>query len=375
MAPISYVQIKNASGTRVALFTATGKDGGDNGFLYVTWKKRVNGTDVAEMEINRNNPDAVYLVDKNQLEIWRADYAIGLQDYKSFDGIIRDDEAYTDDDDRDRLKVRAYGANSLLARRRIAYPADLANFSMFTSTKAETVMKRLVQYNCDPTYATVANLRDRQPSTMNLTVAADAARGNTIDWTCGGRTNLLDELNKIALIAGGDFAVSKVGANAYSFEFYLGQLGTDRTTGANPVIFTRDRNNMAQPRLIRQRSTEKTVMIVGGKGEKDARIIRVRTSARFGTSNDIEDYADGRNTATPALLDDQGDEALEQNKFRNVLEYDVLQTPMYTVEKEYFLGDKVLASYAGVTITQQVYEISIQYSDTREAVNVVMRDL
>lgn len=375
MAPISYVQVKDASGTRVAVFTAFGRDGGQNGFLYVTWKKRVNDTYVAELAFNRNNPDVQYLQDKYQLEIWRADYAIGLSDYKSFDGIIRDDQLYTDEEDRDRIIVRAFGANSLLARRRIAYPADLTDFTQFTATKAETILKRLVRYNCDPAYATLANNRDRQPSTMNLTIATDQARGNTIDWSSGGRTNLLDELKKIAAIAGGDYEVTKTGANSYTFEFYPDQLGTNRTSGSNPIIFTTDRGNMGVPKLVRQRSAEKTVMLVGGRGEKDDRNIRIRTGANYSATNDIEDYIDGRNATTDAMLDAIGDQALKAKQFRNVIEYDVLQTPLYTVEKDYFLGDLVLAKYAGITATQQVYEVAIQYSDVQEAVNVVMRDL
>lgn len=376
MAPISYVQIKDASGVRQAVLTAKGRDGGFNGFLYVTWRKRVNGTDIAELAINAANPDAIYLLDKSQLEIWRSDPQIGLADYVSFDGIIRDDQPYTDSDNRDRLIVRAYGPNSLLARRRIAYPANEPNFTLFTAQPAETVMKRLVKYNCDPTFAIVANKRDRQPNTMNLTVATDLARGNVIDWACGGRTNLLDELNKIALIAGGDFVITKTPGTAnYVFEFKPGQLGTDRTTGSNPVIFSKDRGNMSQPKLVRTRSAEKTVAIVGGRGENDTRGIRVRTGANYSAANDIETYIDGRNATTNAALDAIGDQALAEAKFRNVIEYDVIQQSLCYAEKDYFLGDKVTAKYSGVTATQQVYELSFEYKDTKEVCATVMRDL
>lgn len=375
MPPISYVQVKDASGTRRAVLTAVARDGGENGFLSLSWKKRVNGVDIAQMTVNAANPDNIYLTDKAQLEIWRSDPANGLAEYKSFDGIIRDDTTATDEDNRDRFTVTAYGANSLLARRRVAYPANELNFTLFTATKAETVLKRLVRYNCDPAFATVANKRDRQPSTMNVTIAADLARGNTIDWTCGGRTNLLDELNKIVLIAGGDFAVTKTGANSFVFEFYPNQLGTDRSSGANPVIFSKDRGNMAVPQLIRARSNEKTIALVGGRGENDTRTIRVRSGINFSATNDIETYIDGRNSTTTAALDDIGDQELEAQRFRNVIQYDVLQKPLYTFEKDYFLGDRVQARYAGLIVTQQVYEVAIEYSDAREVVNIVMRDL
>lgn len=378
MAPRSYVQIKDPSGARKAVFTAFGRDGGNNGFLSLSWKKRVNDTHIAQLTLNADNPDSVYLADKYQLEIWRSDPAIGLAEYKSFDGIIRDDIPSTDDSNRDRITATAYGENSLLARRHIAWPADKLNRTLFVAAKAETVLKTLVKYNCDPTFAVFGGGgtgRDRTPSTMNLTIATDLARGNTIDWTCGGRTNLLEELKKIVLIAGGDYAVTKTGLTSYVFEFYPGQLGTNRTTGSNPIIFSKDRGNMSEPKLIRQRSAEKTVALIGGRGEKDARNIRVRTGANFATDNDIETYIDGRNATTDAALDDIGDQGLEQARFRNVIDFDILQNALYTVEKDYFLGDLVLAKYAGITATQQVYEIAFEYSSGKEGVNIVTRTL
>lgn len=374
MAPYSYAIIYDAAGDRKAILTAEGADGGDNGFLYLTWKKRVNGVDIAELMINAENPDAAHIIDKYILEIWRADPAVGLAEYRSFAGEIRDDIRFTDDQNRQRIRVRAYGANSRLARRNVLYPANTANRSVFAATRAETVMKTLVNYNAGAN-ATTGNGRDRTPNTLGITIQTDAATGAVIDWNCGGRPNLLTELQKIAKVAGGDFALVQTGFGAYQFRFYLGQLGTDRTSGANAVIFSLDRGNMANPTLARMRSEEKTVAIVGGQGEESNRVVRVRTGANYSATNDIEIFIDGRNGQTTAYLDETGDFALEAAEFRNALEYDVLQTPIYTVEKDYFLGDKVLAAYSGISLTQQVFEIAFEYSEYREAASVVMRDM
>jgi hypothetical protein len=373
MAPRSFIRIKDTAGAVKAVFTPNGSDGGENGFFWLTWKKRVNGVNMAQFEVNQANPDVQYLVDKYQCEIVRADPAIGLAEYTSFDGLIRDDKPYTDDLGRDRIVVSAYGGNSLLTRRRIAYPANKANYTIFTAQKGETILKRLVRDNCDPAFGNVGVGRDRTPNTIGLTIATDLAQGNTINWSCGGRQKLLDELTKIALIAGGDFNVNRTGLSSWQFEFYLGQLGTDRTAGSSPVIFSLDRGNMRAPTLVRNRSTEATAAIIGGKGEETARKIRNRTGANFSATNDFEIFVDGRNTDDNSALDNIGDQALEAARFRNVLEFEVLQSALYSAEKHYFLGDLTLAKYYGLTLTQQVYELDFAYRGPKETVGVVMR--
>lgn len=376
MAPISHIVIKDTSGNQKAVLTADGRDGDDNGFLYLTWKKRVNGVNIAEFGLNADNPEAAHVIDKYEVEIWRRDTAISLAAYKSFEGEIRDDIRYTDKQNRARIRIRAYGPNSMLARREILWPPNVANRTVFSAVAAETVMKNIVIYNCVPASITTGvGLRDRMPNTLGITVPATASAGNSISWKCGGRSNVLIELQKIARIAGGDFALVKTGTGAYQFNFYAGQLGTDRTSGASAVVFSTERGNMANPSLARLRSEEKTVAIIGGSGEENARVIRTRTGANFSATNDIEMFIDGRNADTNAYLDATGDEALAAAKFRNVLEFDILQAPLFSVEKDYFLGDKVKAIYADVTTTQQVLEIAFEYTEAREAVSVVMKEM
>lgn len=373
MAPRAYIRIKDTSGAVKAVFTPNGSDGGENGFFWLTWKQTVNGIGIAQFELNQANPDAQYITDKYQLEVVRAYPDIGLTEYSAFDSHIRDKLPYTDDRGRNRLVVTAYDFNELPSRRRVAYYANKANYTVFTATKAETVLKRLVRDNCDPAFATTGNTRDRTPNTIGLTIATDLARGNTIDWSCGGRTKLIDELQKVALIAGGDWRVNRTGLAAFQFEFYPGQLGTDRTSGANKIIFSLARGNMKTPKLVQKRSSEYTVALVGGKGEEDQRKIRTRTGPNYSATNDIETFVDGRNTDADAALDAIGDQALEAAQYRDVLEFEVLQTQLYSIGLHYFLGDLVLSEYNGAQFTQQVYETAFEYKGPHEAVDIVMR--
>jgi len=130
---------------------------------------------------------------------------------------------------------------------------------------------------------------------------------------------------------------------------------------------------MKTPKLVRSRSAEKTVALVGGKGEEDQRVIRVRTGANYSASNDFETFVDGRNTSDVNALDSLGDQALDAAKFREHLEFEVLQTELYSLEKDYFLGDLVKSQYFGLTFTHQVYETSFEYRGPKEAVDVVLR--
>ena len=375
MPPFSYIRIKNTAGVVKAVLGPTGRDGGDNGFLYLAWKQRVNDIYFAEFALNTENPDLEYVQDKYQLEVIRSYPEIGLSEYTALNAIIRDDIPFIDDQGRSRVLVRAYGGNSLPARRRIAYPPNVAGLTEFTGVKGETVLKTIVKYNCDPAFTSSGGVnRDRVANTINLALETDGLRGATINWVCGGRTNVLEEIRKVALIAGGDFNTVQTGATTYEFRFYPGQLGTDRSTGADKIVFAIDRGNMKAPRFPRIRSAEKTVAIVGGKGEGTDRVIRIRTGPNYSATNDIETFIDGRNTATTTSLDSLGDQGLQELKFRNVLEYTVLQSPLYALDKDYFLGDLVIARHLGVDIVQQVYETTIAYKGPKENIDIVMKD-
>ena len=122
-------------------------------------------------------------------------------------------------------------------------------------------MKTLVSYNAGSS-ATAGNSRLRTGTISGLTVEADGANGNTLDWFCA-YDNLLESLQKLAAIAGGDFDLAQTAVGAWQFRWHTGQLGTDRTATA---IFALERSNMANPQDQLLRTVEKTACIVGGKG-------------------------------------------------------------------------------------------------------------
>lgn len=264
--------------------------------------------------------------------------------------------------------LTAIGYLWLLRTRIVAYPSMVADKSYFTAAKAETIMKSLVAANITSA-ATTANGRIRNgtnwPATL-ITVQADAAGGNTQEWFCPGE-KLLETLQKLALIAGGDFDLVKTSANAFEFRFYAGQIGTDRTS---TVTFSLGHGNMGEPNYEYDHSNEETTAIVAGQGEESSREFAVRTGSGYSSVNDIEVFVpatevDAGNTDG---LNSAGDAKLEETRAREKFSFKVLQTPTTRYGVEYFLGDLVTAvnPYTKASVTQKVVGASINLQKSGE---------
>jgi len=379
MAPSAYIKIKNGTtGVVKTILTGAGRqikpgDTGFNGFLSLDWRKKRNDQHVCNFTLDYASPDVALISDKDQIEVIRFDAARGLAEYSSFDGIFRDAFVSYDSDRKiQTVKFRAYSYEHLLTWRDIAYASGQAGKTKFTSQKAETILKTLVSFALTSS-ATTGNGRAVNSAYTGFSIEADSARGNTLSIEISHQ-NLLDGLKKIVQAAGGDFKVTKTGLLTFRFDWVV---NTDRSTGANAVIFSLENANMSNPNLAIERSKERTVAIVGGAGEDINRAIRVRTGPNYNaTTNHIEMFVDARNSGNDStILDGIGDIKLQETKFRNVLEYDILQTEKTFVEQHYFLTDKIKAVFAGTTVTQYVDEIVFIYNDNKEAASVSTLDV
>ena len=112
------------------------------------------------------------------------------------------DELLWQFDARATVTITASGLISLLGKRCVMWKANTNNRSAFAATKAETIAKTLVSYNLGAS-ATTTNGRVLNGAMTGFTVQADAAGGNTLDWFCEW-ANLLDTLQELALVGGGD---------------------------------------------------------------------------------------------------------------------------------------------------------------------------
>lgn len=379
MAGSAYIKIKNGTtGAVKSIITATGRQippGVDaaNGFLDLMWRKKRNDQHFCEFTLDYNSPDVALLSDKDQIEVIRSDFDRGLTEYTSFDGIYRD--AFVGFDSSTKLltfTARAYSYEHLLTWRDIAYPANKVNYTKFTNAKSETILKRLVDTNIGAN-ALASNGRVEDAAYTGFSVEADSTRGNTLSIGISHQ-NLLDALKKVVDAAGGGFKVTRTGLLTFRFDWVVPE---DRTTGSAAVIFSLQNGNMGDPKLAIERSKERTVAFVGGGGEDDNRVVRAVHGTNYSATNHIEMFVDARNSGVDTtVLDGIGEIKLEEVKYRNVIDYDVLQTEKTQVERDYFLGDKVKAVFADVNQSQYVDEIIFSYkgSDRKENVSVAMKD-
>ena len=274
-------------------------------YLQLAYRRRVNEAGVCQFLLNGNHAVVSTIADKYQVEVWRRNPGMEVDWYRDFNGFFRSQQRYYTD--RPYFRATAMEDVGMLGWRAVMWYAGTDGRSSFTSDPAETIMKNLVTYNCTSS-ASTANGRIRAGTVTGVTVQADSAGGNSLDWNCAYK-NVLSELREIARVAGGDFDLVKTGAAAWNFRFYSGQRGTDRSAS---VMFSLNHGNMANPRYSYDRLNEKTVCVVAGQGQGDARSTETRTGDDYNVStNNVEIFRDARNRSTASGLQDVGDAELE----------------------------------------------------------------
>lgn len=333
-----YLRLSSAAGVKRAEISD---------FLSLAYTARVNAPGVAVFTLAPEHRAIALLELDAQVEVWARNLDDGIGWQRAFAAFYRTPDYAVDATNDEVFTATCPGQMHLLSRRIVAYPANTPGKSTLPATPAETIMRTIVATNCTA-LATVGNGRLRDGAIAGISVEADQGRGTVLPWSGPGKV-VLSELQSLGQsgVGGGDFDLVKTGAQSWIFRFYPGQRGTDRTRGAGAVIFARERGNMGQPHYIRDRVEEKTVAIVAGAGEENARAFLVRTGHDYSAANDIEVFVDARNS--PAALATAGDSALNGTRARDVLTFDVIQTPSCTYGKHYFLGDLAVATYRGIT--------------------------
>lgn len=341
----------NTTGTLVAEITD---------YRELSYHKQVNDPGRAAFVVDGDHAVIDLIANNYQVEVWRRMPRYDVDWYRDFSGLLRGQTRWTTGSGIGYYRGEVLGDMTMLGWRIVAYPAGTKDRSEFTSEAAETVMKTLVEYNATGT-ATTANGRDRAGSISGITVEADVAAGNSIDWFCA-RKNLLTELQQIARVGGGDFDLYKTGtASTWDFRWYTGQRGSDLSS---TVIFSLERGNMNGPRYTYDRTRERTVAIAAGQGQGEARTVEVRTGDDYNvTSNNIEMLVDAKRFSTTAGIQDEGDRKLDETKARQELTFDIMQTPASLYGKHYcingVLGDLVTARYNSISMTQKIVAVTV----------------
>lgn len=352
------LDLHNAAGAKVAELTD---------FWSLSYTRRVNAPGRLDFSLAGDHRAVADLEHNGEVIVYRRNPALGLDWTADFWGLFRGMRRRFSD--HDRIEAVCPGLLTMLGRRIVAWKAGTSNRSSFSSAKAETVMKTLVSYNAGAS-ATTGNGRIRNGTINGISVQADGAGGNTLSVDCAW-DNLLEILQKVAAIGGGDFDLIKTGAASWEFQWFSGQRGTDRTA---TLLFALERGNMAEPEYSYDRTEERTVAVVGGQGEGADRAVVVRTGPDYAAGNDIETFVDARNNTTTEGLNASGDAKLAASRALQQFDYRVVQTPGCAYGVHYGLGDLVKAQYGPVLVTQKIVGVSVGLDrDGNERIDVEMQ--
>jgi hypothetical protein len=362
-----YILLRSPIGVKQAVITD---------FLEIAYSKRIWEPGLLTIRLVGGHAATPFFVNNAQVEVWRRNIDQGVNWYADFFGIYRKEE-YSTPAEVDYFTASCPGQMTILSWAHNLYPDRVDNYSVFTAQPAETIMKKVITNNFTSSATTANGRAVTWPVTtlqQQVTVELDRGRGTVQDWKCS-TLNVLNILQSLAPISGGDFDLVNTGGATWDFRFYPGQRGTDRTA---TVVFSQAFGNMSSPSYIYDRISEATIAIVGGRGDAATRdFVPVIGTGYDTTSNYIETFVHAANNDTDAYLTARGQGYLYSVLARKKLNFTALQTPSTQYGLHYFLGDLITAVYHGTTFVQKVFGITVAYrpnSDNPEEINIEMRD-
>lgn len=330
-------------------------------FLELAVDVEVNGPGMAVCKLASDHRAVAQLERGSQVEVWRSDPEYDIAWYRQFNGAVLADRWKWPEGGDAHYLFWAPGDLQKLDARIVNWYAGYADRSQFLAVPGETIMKTLVNYNAGAA-ATVANGRKRAGVISGLAVQADGAAGTAVDWYCHGE-NLLQSLQKLAPLVGGDFDLVKLSATSWEFRWYTGQLGTDRSAG---VLFAIERGNVVDVELFTDYMQGKTAACVWGQAQGSERAYSTVLSTDFwSAAYDVEMYVDAKDIDIANSLTGRGQKDLAENAPANGMTFKVSQTPACMFGKHYFLGDlaKLRNPRTGVDDTVQVYGASLNIAE------------
>lgn len=224
--------------------------------------------------------------------------------------------------------------------------ANAAGSSQASKTdQADDMMKAVVREQMGTSAAAA-----RQWNSSHFSVQADLAAGPSITKAFAWREVLrvLQDLAGAADAAGTPvyFDVVPVEPGKFEFRTFTGQPGQDRTypNGNNPIVFSEEFGNLAEPDLEEDYSDEVTYVYCGGQGEGTARtIVEVEDATRSGRSiwGRREAWQDARQDTSTNGITAAANARLAEGKPKIRFGAKLLDVPGSVYGKDWRWGDKV----------------------------------
>jgi len=349
------------------------------GYLNPLWARYTDSVNKAApivFALNTDSDGVDQIAEFDLVEVMIRNLDLGLfendNDFVSaYRGLVRDWDLSTNDDNVEFIEFKCPGLNHILDLRSILWSAGFENRAAFAGIPAETILKTLVSYNCTD-LASTGNGRQRNGDLLpgmgfDVRLGYDNGGGEILSASFKGG-KLLGALQRVADQAGGDFALSWLGGQIYQFDFYPGQLGDDKSSGSERVLFAISNQTMRNPRLIRTGATA-TSAIAGGDGQEELRNTSEAFGPDYASDYDIEIFVDARQEKTAAGRVYRADLKLDEKRIKERLTFEVQQTgnqfysPIAIAgRKTYKPGDLVAAVYPDEQI-RKVETVRVYWKD------------
>ena len=260
------------------------------------------------------------------------------------------------------LTVTGKGLKSIVGRRVIWNQENITG-------NAETGIRKIITDNIISPAIT-----DRAIQSFEL----DAVQGfiENIDLQCFGE-NIADWLESVCTSLGYGWDVYISGWK-YKFKLYRGTNRSYSQHDVPPVVFSSEFDNLLSSTYSYNMTAYKNVALVGGEGEGTAqRTASVGEAAGLGR---YELYVDGSSVSSngeiiteeqyTALLKDYGQTMLDATSATQQLEGQIDTTGLYTIDRDYFLGDIVqIENDMGIAAVPRI--IGIIYAEDESGVSVL----
>lgn len=290
-------------------------------------------------------------------EVWRKKGGVlELQNATAY--FLQNWEMYADSEGAEYIQLTCSDANWLL---------DTAIVAAFTgSDEAEMtgipddLMKAIVSKQLG---STASAWRSKITEAPNLgaggaSITTAFAYRNVLEIV----TDLAKQANEAGVWVG--FDVVRTAPGAFEFRTYTGQRGQDHSrTSGDPRFVGKQYGNLSEAKFGTYHADERNWVCVAGQGEKDERVLVFRENiARRDASkwNRREFFVDSRSETDTAILESDGDAALDEYKPKQVLTGTIHDTPGMQYNIHYQFGDVLSVEAFGYFVDCHVKSVRVR---------------
>lgn len=290
-------------------------------------------------------------------EVWREKGGVlELQNETAY--FLQNWEMYADSEGAEYIQLTCSDANWLL---------DTAIVAAFTgSDEAEMtgipddLMKAIVSKQLG---STASAWRSKITEAPNLgaggaSITTAFAYRNVLEIV----TDLAKQANEAGVWVG--FDVIRTAPGAFEFRTYTGQRGQDHSrTSGDPRFVGKQYGNLSEAKFGTYHADERNWACVAGQGEGNKRVLVFRENiARRDASkwNRREFFVDSRSETDTAILESDGDAALDEYKPKQVLTGTIHDTPGMQYNIHYQFGDVLSVEAFGYFVDCHVKSVRVK---------------